>query len=363
MIIWVVLSAFAIALALSALATPVTRRLACKFGMLDVPAGHKAHAQPTPLLGGCAIFAAVCMPSLLVLAVASGWAVRGVPAWVPRSVAAHVPGAAEMAPLALIILAGAGVLPVVGIVDDRRNLGPWVKLAAELAVAIGVVLLCPRIRVLTAVGEPASSILTVLWLILITNAFNFLDNMDGLSAGVAAICAAGLLGAATSIGQVFVSGWGALLLGALAGFLLYNFHPAKSFMGDAGSLVIGYFLAVVSCLTTYVGPGETYYLYGAFVPLVLMAVPMYDMVSVITLRLRDRRNPMVGDRRHLSHRLVRKGMNVRKAVLTIYLCAGATAIAASLLPRVDDVGAVLVFAQTLAILLIMALLEGGNGNP
>jgi len=359
---WVVLAAFAISLVVSALATPMTRRLALKFGMLDVPSGHKAHAKPTPLLGGCAIFAAICMPTLLVLATARTWAVIGVPTWA-ESVAIHVPGAAQMAPMALIILAGAGILHVVGLIDDRRHLGPWVKLAAQLAVSAGLVLLCPRVRILTALGEPASSILTVAWLVTITNAFNFLDNMDGLSAGVAAICVAGLLGASTSIGQVFVSGLGALLLGALVGFLPYNFHPAKSFMGDAGSLVIGYFLAVVSCLTTYVLPGETYYLYGAFVPLVLMALPVYDMAGVITLRLRDRRNPMVGDRRHFSHRLIRKGMSVRKAVLTIYLCAGAGAIAASLLPRVDDVGAVLVFVLTIVILLIVGLLEGGDGKP
>jgi UDP-GlcNAc:undecaprenyl-phosphate GlcNAc-1-phosphate transferase len=134
-------------------------------------------------------------------------------------------------------------------------------------------------------------------------------------------------------------------------------------MGDAGSLVIGYLLAVVSCLTTYVQPDHAYYAYGVFVPLVLMAVPLYDMVSVVTLRLRDRTNPMVGDRRHFSHRLIRRGMSVRKAVLTIYLCTAATAISATLLSRVDNVGAVLAFAQTLIILLVLALLESGESKP
>ena len=101
----------------------------------------------------------------------------------------------------------------------------------------------------------------------------------------------------------------------------------------------------------------------AKVPLVVMALPLYDMISVITLRIRERRNPMVGDRRHFSHRLVRRGMNVRTAVYTIYLCTGGTSIAASLLMRVDDIGAILVFAQTLAILLILALLEMGENKP
>ena len=135
-------------------------------------------------------------------------------------------------------------------------------------------------------------------------------------------------------------------------------------MGDAGSLVIGFLLGVASCLTTYVEikPGRTYDLYRAFVPLVLMAVPLYDMLSVITLRLRDRKSPMVGDRRHFSHRLIRRGMSPRAAVSTIYLCTAATAIAASLLPHVDNVGAVLVFAQTGAILLVVALLEFTNAR-
>ena len=160
-----------------------------------------------------------------------------------------------------------------------------------------------------------------------------------------------------------VSAWLCLLLGSLAGFLPHNFPPARTFMGDAGSLVIGYLLAVMSCLTTYVRPGQTYYLYGIFVPPVLMTVPLYDMVSVITLRLRERRSPMVGDRRHFSHRLVRRGMKVRTAVLTIYLCTLATAISASLLAHVaDNIGAVLVFIQTIATVLLVALLEGGDSK-
>jgi UDP-GlcNAc:undecaprenyl-phosphate GlcNAc-1-phosphate transferase len=131
-------------------------------------------------------------------------------------------------------------------------------------------------------------------------------------------------------------------------------------MGDAGSLLVGFLLGVVSCLTTYAQPDQQYYLYGVFVPLVVMAVPLYDMASVVCLRLRDHKSPMVGDRRHFSHRLMRRGMSVRTAVLTIYLCTGATAVAASLLPRVDTIGAVLIFAQTMAILLIIALLESAE---
>jgi UDP-GlcNAc:undecaprenyl-phosphate GlcNAc-1-phosphate transferase len=373
MIVIGAITAAVVSMALAWLAVPVTTRIAQQFGMIDLPDRHKAHARPTPLLGGCAIFAAILMPTLLVLATARIWAhdLAGIPAWVPAEVRLHIPGAAARSGQALGILACAFVLHVIGIIDDRKNLGPWLKLAGQFIVCTVAVVFFD-IRALTVAGPAISCIVTVLWLVAITNAFNFLDNMDGLSAGVAAICAAALLGAAASIGQLFVTGWLCVILGALLGFLPHNYPPAKVFMGDAGSLVIGFLIAVASCLTTYVHPSqalgpalgahltETHYLYGVFVPLVVLAVPLYDMVSVVTLRLRDRKSPMVGDRRHFSHRLVRRGMSVRTALLTIYLCTGATAIGASLLPQVDEVGAVLIFSQTLAILLIIALLESAE---
>ena len=363
MILWAGLAAVALSFVLAALGTSLTQRVAERVGMLDVPGRRKAHGRPVPLLGGCAIFAAILLPSMLALSLAQVWLAEGVPAWLPKELAIHIPGAVAKIPQALIILAGALILHIIGVIDDRKDLRPTIKLAAELAVALGVVMLA-KVRILTVAGPTLSIIISVLWVAAITNAFNFLDNMDGLSAGVAAICAAALLAAAAGMGQLFVSAWLWLLLGALLGFLPYNFHPASSFMGDAGSLVVGYFLAVLSGLIVYVRPSETYYLYGIFVPLVLMAVPLYDMFSVIVLRVRERKNPMVGDRRHFSHRLVRRGMTVPTAVLTIYLCTAGTAMAASLLPHVvDNTGAILVFAQTLTILLIVALLEAHDRKP
>jgi len=361
MIIWAGVLAVALAFGISALATTLSQPVAYRFGMIDQPGRHKAHAAPVPLLGGCAIFAAFLGPTLLALALASAWAETGVPSWLPQAIAVHLPGAAMRAPAALGILAAAFVLHVLGLIDDKRDLPALLKLLVELVLALLVVLFC-GVRVLTAAGTTVSVIVSVLWLVAITNAFNFLDNMDGLSAGVAAICAAALLGASASIGQVFVSAWLCLLLGALLGFLPYNFPPAATYMGDAGSLVVGFLLAVASCLTTYVQPGRPFYMYGVFVPFVLMAIPLYDMISVIVLRIVQRRSPLVGDRWHFSHRLVRRGMAVRTAVLTVYLCTAATAIAASLLPHVDDIGAVLVFCQTVAIVLILAQLEFGNAR-
>ncbi len=362
MLPWAILTAIAVSFVLSFLAAPVTRRIAHRFGMLDMPGRHKAHAGPTPLLGGCGIFIAILLPSLLATAVARIWATHGTPEWVPQEIAIYIPGLASRIPMAMGILAGALVLHIVGIIDDRKNLGPIIKLIAQAGAAVAVVLICD-VRILTVAGSAISVIVTVLWIVAITNAFNFLDNMDGLAAGVAAICAAALLGASSGVGQMFVSAWLCLIIGATLGYLPYNFPPARTFMGDAGSLVLGYLLAVVSCLTTYTQPGQTYYAYGIFVPLVVMAVPLYDMVSVVTLRLRERKSPLVGDRRHFSHRLVRRGMSVRTALLTIYLCTGATAIGASLLPYISNsAAAVLVFVQTLAILFIIAMLESGSNR-
>jgi len=274
----------------------------------------------------------------------------------------HLPGAAAKAPAALGILAGTFLLHLMGLHDDRRAMGPWSKLAIQLLVAAGVVLFCD-VRVLRIAGPTISCAVSILWLVTITNAFNFLDNMDGLSAGVAAICTAALLAAAISLGQIFVSAWLCLLLGALLGFLPFNFAPASSYMGDAGSMVIGFMLAVLSCLTSYVQPDRGFTAYGVMAPIVLMAVPLYDLVSRVFLRLRAGRNPLAGDRRHFSHRLLRRGMSVPAAVLTIYLCTAATAIAASLLPHISNwFPAMLIFAQTGVIVMVIALLESTGGG-
>ena len=358
--IWIALAAIGGTMLLSMLATPVTQRMAFRFGMLDVPQKHKAHARPTPLLGGSAVFAAILLPTLGVLAVATEWDRLGTPTWAPDLIRLHVPGMASRAFDVLGVLGATFALHVMGIIDDRRPLGPWIKLAVQVAAA-AVVVVGFDIRVLTAMGPAVSIAATIVWIVALTNAFNFLDNMDGLCTGVAAICAVALLGASASIGQLFVSGWLCVILGSLLGFLPFNYPPAGQFLGDAGSLVIGFLLAVVSCLTTYVRPGESFYAYGVFVPLVVMAVPLYDTASVMILRLREGVSPMVGDRRHFSHRLLRRGMSVPAALLTICLCTAATAIGATLLPRVDTTGAVLIFMQTAAIICVIGLLETNPG--
>ncbi len=355
--------AMGVSFLLSALGTEVARGRALAWGFVDEPSGDRYHRRATPLLGGVAILAGVLLPAMLALALTAAWSARGAPAWAPPQVRSFASAVAQRAGAALVILAGAVVLHALGLIDDRRRLSPWVKLAGQVPVAAGVVL-AADVRLLEMLGEPASSLLSIGWIVLITNAFNLLDHMDGLAAGVAAICSAALLAAAGASGEAFVAGWLCLLIGSSLGFLVHNFPPARIFMGDAGSQVLGYFLGVLSILATYYRGGSAGY-YAVLTPVVLLAVPLYDTFSVLMLRLRERRSPIVGDTRHFSHRLLRRGMGPRKAVLTIYLATAATAVGASLLPRTDSVGALLIFGQTAGIVLLIAVLEsaGAGGKP
>ncbi|MCE5327005.1 MAG: undecaprenyl/decaprenyl-phosphate alpha-N-acetylglucosaminyl 1-phosphate transferase [Planctomycetaceae bacterium] len=361
MIVWGAAGVVVLAFVLSALAAPLARQIALRYRVLDIPSSHKSHASPTPLLGGSAIFFAVAMPAVGALAVASFWAATGVPQFLSQW-ATHISGAALRAPLALGILAGAAAIHILGVLDDRRGLAAWFKLAMQTLVVMILVSAC-RLNFPAGLHGTTGFIVTVVWLVVVINAFNFLDNMDGLCAGVACLLAAAMLGVTAGTGQMFVSAWLCLLIGAVAGFLPANFPPARQFMGDGGSLLIGYMLGVLTCLTDFAGPAAMAGPNGIFVPLVLMAVPLYDLFSVIILRLAEGRNPMIGDLRHFSHRLVRRGMSVRRSLLTNYLCAAATATSATLLTyTIGPAGVVLVLVQLAALLLIMTMLEAGGGK-
>jgi UDP-GlcNAc:undecaprenyl-phosphate GlcNAc-1-phosphate transferase len=271
-------------------------------------------------------------------------------------------GMRERTPLALGMLLAAAVMHVMGLIDDRRALGPYSKLIVQLATITALVVFLPELRILSAIGQVGSAALTILWIAAITNAFNFLDNMDGLSSGVAAVCTAAFLIATLSIAppQLFVAAALALLLGALLGFLCFNFNPASIFMGDSGSLVIGLLLGMLTVRTTYLQPGQNLGAgwYEVFAPVIVLAVPLYDLVVVSLIRLTRGHSPFKGDTNHFSLRLVARGMSKRTAVLCLYLISAATAVAAIILPHVpNSFTAVLVFVQTVLILGVVMLLE------
>jgi UDP-GlcNAc:undecaprenyl-phosphate GlcNAc-1-phosphate transferase len=330
------------------------KRIAPRMGFVDQPGHRKIHHNPKPLGGGVGIFAGVALPLLAGLAV-----VNLLPP--PEAIdPAYWSGARQQTPLALALLGAMLIMHAMGLIDDRRALGPFVKLLIQLAVTTALVAAFAEVRALTFMGYVPSIVLTVLWITAVTNAFNFLDNMDGLSAGVAAVCTLAFLLTAISIEQWFVAATLALLLGAVLGFLCFNFPPASIFQGDAGSLVVGFLLGVLTVRTTFLERGEDFASgwYAVFAPVIVLALPLYDLVVVSIIRLSRGKSPFVGDTNHFSHRLVARGMSRRTAVLCLYLITAATSIAAILLPQVQsDFGALLIFAQTLLVLGVVALLE------
>lgn len=337
------------------------RRVARRIGFVDRPGGHKSHREPIPYGGGLAMFWAATLPIggvvLAALLAEDNWLRERCGEYV-RALAG---GLREKSLPTLLILGGALVMHVLGLIDDVRPLGALPKLATIVGAALALSIF-GEVRLATALGAPASIALSVLWIVVVTNAANFLDNMDGLSAGVGGICTLFLVICGVMAGQVLVPGLGALWLGAIGGFLIFNFPPARIFMGDAGSLVLGYMLAVLSILTTYYESAAGSPPYALAIPLVVLAVPLYDFASVVVIRLLEGRNPLRGDQRHFSHRLVQRGLTRRFAVLTIYLATAATGLCGTLLPGATTAQVLVVLAIVASVLAIIAILEAPLRN-
>ena len=359
----------AVAFALAVGLTPIVRRWARRRDFVDRPGGpggHKAHERPTPFGGGIAITVGVIVPIAAVLVAARcsspqpGGFFEAFTAWAPDAL--HwLGGIGQKTPEALAIIAGALVMHLLGLMDDHRPLPPMLKLVVQAVTAL-VLTGWFGVRAAEALGPVVAVVVSSLWIVALTNAFNFMDNMDGLSAGVAVIAAMVLAVSAFLAGQVFVPCLLLLVAGAVGGFLVYNFPPASIFMGDAGSLVVGYLLAVCTILTTFYDPDMGRTPFGVLVPLVVFAVPLYDMGSVIVYRLHLGVSIFRSDRRHFSHRLVRRGLSPRLAVLTVYLATLATSLPAILLPLHGWPVAMLILAQCLAVVAIIAILELNDGT-
>ncbi len=355
--LWIYALLVASSLLLSLVLTPVVRTVARRVGFVDKPGHRKIHVNAKPLGGGIAIFLAVVIPMAAGLIFAN--AIDQMPRWLWQF-ERHRRGIVQQTWPAVWMLLTTAAMHVMGLIDDRRALGPYSKLVCQLGITTALVLAWGDLRLLTALGPVVSVVLTVLWITAITNAFNFLDSMDGLSAGVGAVATLAFLVTALMIGQLFVAAALALLLGALIGFLVFNFNPASIFMGDSGSLVLGFLLGVLTVRTTFLSGDELWVnaWYKVLAPVIVLAVPLYDLIVVSGIRLSRGRSPFVGDTNHFSHRLVQRGMSRRTAVLCIWLVTAATAIAAVLLPRVRGAAdAGLIFAQTLLVLGVVYLLE------
>ncbi len=323
--------------------------------------GHSKKLREIPNTGGLAIFLAVAGPVAATLVAVwtfqpQTWTQMGL-----GVVVQHLSQIKGTTPTALAMLAGMAFLHMLGLLDDRRSLNPWLKLAVQLAVALLIVWMFD-VRLLEMLGTGPSIVLTVLWIVVVTNAINFMDNMDGLAAGVSAIAAGMFMAACIVNQQWFIAATLALLIGSLVAFLLFNFPPAKIFMGDGGSLVIGFLLAILTARTTYYDPTRDDYplgggFYGLFMPLVVLAIPLYDVCTVSFIRLKQRRSPLVGDQQHFSHRLVQRGLSQRGAVVVIWSATAVVGIGGIVLGRLEAWQAILVGVQTALVLIMIALLE------
>jgi UDP-GlcNAc:undecaprenyl-phosphate GlcNAc-1-phosphate transferase len=352
------------AFVVSAVLTAVIRRISLKVGFCAYPSNDRYHQRVVAMGGGIAIFWTIAL-FILTGVMAVNWLVAGgeLP-FLDNSLTAYTEGFLHKTDDLLIVLACAATLHLLGLWDDARRLGPYFKLMVQFIVAVAAALLAD-VRVEMFIENKAiTTALSALWIVGIINVFNFLDNMDGLSAGMSAIVVGTLLTAAVGSGQVFITGLGLLFLGAVAGFWVWNFPPAKIFMGDCGSLVVGFFVAVLSLRTTYYQQAEGGGLYAVFMPLLVLAVPLYDFVSVTFLRLKQGKSPFVGDTQHFSHRLRRRGLSDAQVALTLYLATLGTGLGAIFLRQVNLVGAILIFVQTLMVLGIIAILEttGSKGD-
>ena len=330
----------------------VARRIALRIGFVDRPAQRKFHAHPKPLGGGIAIFLASSLTVILGLLV-----VIFKTSFLPGSqefIHTHLGGITSRLAQLGIIFAGGAVMAAVGLIDDVRGLKAKWKLLLQIGVALMLVI-C-GIRITLFIGNPfTGGLLTVIWVVGITNAFNLLDNMDGVSAGVGLIVIGIFLVVAFETGQLFVASLLLALGGAVGAFLLFNFPPASIFMGDCGSLFLGYMIAALTVVFTFYQ--EPHPVSTILIPAIILALPIYDTASVIIIRLVEKRSPFEADKRHFSHRLVALGMSVRQAVLIIYLMTFALGLLAILLYRVAPVGAVIVLIHTIAIILLIVVLE------
>jgi UDP-GlcNAc:undecaprenyl-phosphate GlcNAc-1-phosphate transferase len=269
--------------------TPISRQIALRLGFVDKPAARKLHQSATPLLGGLAIYIAFAIALLLFSP--------------PQHLVEF--GA---------ILSGAAFLALIGGLDDKYNLGIRVRLLAMAVAALVIVAAGIQIRLF---NNPWIDIpLTILWVMTVTNAVNFNDNMDGLAAGLTAIAAAFFMIIAVTQELSLVSTLAAALLGSAVGFLIYNFNPASTFMGDMGALVLGFILAILGIKLEFGAQplGVTW-----MVPLLVLALPLSDILLVVVTRISEGRSPAQAGKDHTSHRILSLGLSQRKTIAVLYL--------------------------------------------
>lgn len=353
---YIYLYTFALTFALSLFGTALVRRLALRWNIVDAPGERKVHSAPVPLLGGVAIVGSFYLFALAHIGGLAFLSLSGNP-WLEENLLLFLGEDARVKVAGF--LAGGFLIFLLGIVDDMKVLTPWVKLVGQVVAASVLVLSGLRIEMFVLSNFWLSAAVTILWVVLLTNSMNFLDNMDGLCGGVTVIaCLSFFLCVQTN--DTLVRVLLMLLAGSAGGFLYHNLAPARIFMGDAGAMFAGYMLATVTVLGTFhveTTPSRI----AVAAPLIALSVPLFDTLSVVYIRWRLGQHIMLGDKRHFSHRLVELGMTPRRAVEFILMVAAVVGLGAALLPLLDLGGTLIILAQTAGVYaLIVTLMRAGR---
>ena len=331
--------AFVIAFIFTFATTPLVRRFAYKIGAVDIPRDkRRVHKRPTPRIGGLAIIF-----GFLVAIISFN------DSWTKELVS---------------ILIGVGILGVLGIIDDCKELDAKLKFVVQIIAAL-VVVIFGDIRI-SVMSNPnvfsenpyiifpqwLSITVTVLWIVFMTNAVNFIDGLDGLAAGVSAIMSMSLVFIAITYHEYEIALLGIALMGACFGFLPFNFNPAKIFMGDTGSMFLGYMLSVLSVQ----GMFKSYAVISFAVPIIMLGLPLFDALFAMLRRLLTGKNPMSADRGHLHHRLYDMGFSQKQTVFILYAISGVLGITSILLAEQRFLRAMLLLISVLIFLLIATML-------
>jgi UDP-GlcNAc:undecaprenyl-phosphate GlcNAc-1-phosphate transferase len=306
-------AAFAGALLTTLLALPLWRKWCLRTHLVDDPGHRKIHRTPVPLAGGFAVLTGILTPPALGAILLKLEIVR------LATAEAIVHGLNRRAFELGVIAFGALAITLLGWLDDRHELKALPKFIGQVLIALAVATACKRITLFVP-SVIFSYGVTILWLLTVINAFNFMDNMNGLCAGIGAIGAFLFAVMAAAQGEYLVAITGFLMCGALVGFLPWNFPRARSFLGDAGSHLVGYLLAVMAILPHFYTRANPRPL-AVLAPLLVLAVPLLDLAQVCLYRTWHKKPFWIGDTNHLSHRLTRAGLSRTQAVLILWLLA------------------------------------------
>jgi UDP-GlcNAc:undecaprenyl-phosphate GlcNAc-1-phosphate transferase len=306
-------AAFAGAFLTTLLALPLWRKWCLRTNLVDDPGHRKIHHTPVPLAGGFAVLTGILLP----LGTGAVLLKLGI---VKISSANAIIHGLDRRAIELAVLAGGAIaITILGWLDDKHELKALPKFIGQIVIAIAVAAACKRITLFVH-SDIFSYAITILWLLTVINAFNFMDNMNGLCAGVGAIGAFIFALIAAAHGEYLVAITGFLMCGALVGFLPWNFPDARAFLGDAGSHLVGYLLAVMAILPHFYTKQNPRPL-AVLAPLFVLAIPLLDLAQVSLLRTLNQKPFWIGDTNHLSHRLARAGLSRTRAVLMLWLAA------------------------------------------